>query len=66
MKGNSIHDCIGLCTNIYEAFKVKLENNVYYKGRKFMIQSLKSQSIHILDNLFIGLVKREARDIIVT
>lgn len=34
---SSFHDCFGYCFNADKAHNVLLDNNVFYKGEKFLI-----------------------------
>lgn len=63
IEGSAVHDCNGICFSGFKSKKVKLENNVFYNGQKFLISAIDSTEYTIKNNLLIGAKKRTVVDL---
>ena len=58
IKNSAIHDCVGECMNCEYTSHVIVENNVFYNGEKFLLETLHPTDWVIQNNLFIAAKER--------
>ena len=55
---SSFHDCKSFCMDISNGRNIRIENNVFYKGRVFHVRALQLYNYKFENNLMIGATKR--------
>lgn len=55
---SSFHDCKSFCLDIDNGRNIKINNNVFYKGRVFHVRALNIREFQFSNNLMIAATKR--------
>ncbi len=58
VKNSAVHDCIGICMKGDNAYHILIDNNVFYKGERYLIWNDNYKDWKITNNLLIGAKNR--------